>query len=115
MRKFTLPDLGEGLEEAEVVGTEALLVEGPLRRVQDAHHGVVVAHRRSETLPGTVRHDRVLLGSQQHGVPVEGRPPPPPGGLVRLAMLVLPQQARYVGKRMADDRDLVFQLVLPVQ
>jgi ATP-dependent helicase HrpA len=29
------------------------------------------------------------------------------GGLVRLAMLVLPQQAKYVSKRMADDRDLV--------
>jgi ATP-dependent helicase HrpA len=28
-------------------------------------------------------------------------------GLTRLAMLVLPQQARYVSKRMADDRDLV--------
>jgi ATP-dependent helicase HrpA len=28
-------------------------------------------------------------------------------GLVRLAMLVLPQQAKYVSKRMADDRDLV--------
>jgi ATP-dependent RNA helicase HrpA len=29
------------------------------------------------------------------------------GGLVRLAMLALPQQAKYVSKRMADDRDLV--------
>jgi ATP-dependent helicase HrpA len=28
-------------------------------------------------------------------------------GLVRLAILVLPQQAKYVSKRMADDRDLV--------
>src|SRR5579872_2800275 len=29
------------------------------------------------------------------------------GGLVRLSMLSLPQQAKYVAKRMADDRDLV--------
>jgi len=28
-------------------------------------------------------------------------------GLVRLAMLLLPQQAKYVAKRMADDRELV--------
>jgi ATP-dependent helicase HrpA len=28
-------------------------------------------------------------------------------GMVRLAMLVLPQQAKFVSKRMADDRDLV--------
>jgi ATP-dependent helicase HrpA len=28
-------------------------------------------------------------------------------GVVRLAMLALPQQAKYVNKRMADDRDLV--------
>jgi ATP-dependent RNA helicase HrpA len=29
------------------------------------------------------------------------------GGMVRLAILSLPQQAKYIGKRMADDRDLV--------
>jgi ATP-dependent helicase HrpA len=29
------------------------------------------------------------------------------GGLVRLAMLLLPQQAKYVAKRMSDDRELV--------
>jgi hypothetical protein len=76
-------DFGELAETAEVERNRLRLAVYPA--VEDRTVGVALVEARSAA-------DAELISRS---------------GLVRLAMLLLPQQAKYVAKRMADDRELV--------
>jgi ATP-dependent helicase HrpA len=76
-------DFGELAETAEVERNRLRLAVYPA--VEDRIVGVALVEARSAA-------DAELISRS---------------GLVRLAMLLLPQQAKYVAKRMADDRELV--------
>jgi ATP-dependent helicase HrpA len=76
-------DFGELAETAEVERNRLRLAVYPA--VEDRTVGVALVEARSAA-------DAELISR---------------AGLVRLAMLLLPQQAKYVAKRMADDRELV--------
>jgi ATP-dependent helicase HrpA len=76
-------DFGDLAEKIEVERNRLRLAVYPA--VEDRTAGVAVVEARSATEAEVISR----------------------GGLVRLAMLLLPQQAKYVTKRLADDRELV--------